>query len=136
MVYVPEAVADQNLAANWRRIAPQSLVAVVLRSLRAGRKPPHLRRKRPRCAGGGGNDAMIDPRRYARVMGYSHGQATGHSRRAAHRQATGGQATAMQGRFRHAADLASRVRQQQPAMQYDCTTVRVWLHGDTGDTGW
>ena len=51
---------------------------------------------------------MIDPRRYARVMGYSHGQATGHSRRAAHRQATGGQATAMQGRFRHAADLASR----------------------------
>ena len=109
MVYVPEAVADQNLAANWRRIAPQSLVAVVLRSLRAGRKPPHLRRKRPRCAGGGGNDAMIDPRRYARVMGYSHGQATGHSRRAAHRQATGGQATAMQGRFRHAADLASRV---------------------------
>ena len=45
---------------------------------------------------------MIDPRRYARVMGYSHGQATGHSRRAAHRQATGGQATAMQGRFRHA----------------------------------
>ena len=79
---------------------------------------------------------MIDPRRYARVMGYSHGQATGHSRRAAHRQATGGQATAMQGRFRHAADLASRVRQQQPAMQYDCTTVRVWLHGDTGDTGW
>ena len=52
---------------------------------------------------------MIDPRRYARVMGYSHGQATGHSRRAAHRQATGGQATAMQGRFRHAADLASRV---------------------------
>ena len=53
---------------------------------------------------------MIDPRRYARVMGYSHGQATGHSRRAAHRQATGGQATAMQGRFRHAADLASRVQ--------------------------
>ena len=46
---------------------------------------------------------MIDPRRYARVMGYSHGQATGHSRRAAHRQATGGQATAMQGRFRQAA---------------------------------
>jgi hypothetical protein len=36
---------------------------------------------------------MIDPRRYARVMGYSHGQATGHSRRAAHRQATGGQAS-------------------------------------------
>jgi hypothetical protein len=45
---------------------------------------------------------MIDPRRYARVMGYSHGQATGHSRRAAHRQATGGQATAMQPHFRHA----------------------------------
>ena len=104
MVYVPEAVADQNLATNWRRIAPQSLVAAVLRSLRAGRKPPHLRRKRPRCAGGGGNDAMIDPRRYARVMGYSHGQATGHSRRAAHRQATGGQATAMQPQFGHAAD--------------------------------
>ena len=59
---------------------------------------------------------MIDPRRYARVMGYSHGQATGHSRRAAHRQATGGQATAMQGRFRHAADLASRAAPPAPCI--------------------
>ena len=59
---------------------------------------------------------MIDPRRYARVMGYSHWQATGHSRRAAHRQATGGQATAMQPHFRHAADLASRALTIDPVI--------------------
>jgi hypothetical protein len=42
-------------------------------------------------------------------MSYSHGQATGHSRRAAHRQAIGGQATAMQPRpFQACVRLASR----------------------------
>jgi hypothetical protein len=58
--------------ANCRQIAPQSLVAAALRSLRAGRKSPHLRKKGPRHAGGGGNDAAIDPHRCARVMSYSH----------------------------------------------------------------
>ena len=60
---------------------------------------------------------MIDPRRYARVMGYSHGQATGHSRRAAHRQATGGQATAMQPPFRHAADWPAVLSETDPLFE-------------------